>query len=76
MSVDSGAWLKAGMSMINKRFIMSNDEFAAALCRRNTFECSVVPRSYRCFQVALVMFEAHLATERMENVRRGVAHEI
>ena len=28
MSVDSGAWLKAGMSMINKRFIMSSDEFA------------------------------------------------
>ena len=42
MNVDSGAWLKAGM--INKRLIMSNDEFAAALCRRNTFECNIVPR--------------------------------
>ena len=42
MNVDSGAWLEAGM--INKRFIMSNDEFAAALCRRNTFECNVVSR--------------------------------
>ena len=42
MNVDSGAWLKAGM--INKRFIMNNDEFAAALCRRNTFECNIVPR--------------------------------
>ena len=23
---------------------MTNDEFAAALCRRNTFQCNIVPR--------------------------------
>ena len=42
MNVDSGAWLKAGV--INKRFVMSNDEFVVALRRRNAFECNIAPR--------------------------------
>ena len=38
MNVDTGAW-QAGM--IKKKFIMTNDEFATALCNRNTFENNI-----------------------------------
>ena len=36
IDLDSAAWLSAGMSP--KSFVISNDEFTSAICRRNTFE--------------------------------------
>ena len=42
LNMDSGVWLTAGASP--KIFEMSNDEFASAVCRRNTVEDPVVPK--------------------------------
>ena len=42
INVDSGAWLSAGLSP--KLFLMSNNEFVSAVCRRNTYEDPVVPK--------------------------------
>ena len=58
MNSDSGAWLTAGLSP--KLFVMSNDEFISAICRRNTVQDPRVPKytsalsreSYDSFQCA------------------------
>ena len=42
ISDDSGAWLSAGLSP--KLFVMSNNEFVSAVCRRNTVEDPTVPK--------------------------------
>ena len=42
MNSDSGAWLTAGLSP--KLFVMSNDEFISAICRRNTVQDPRVPK--------------------------------
>ena len=42
MNSDSGAWLMAGLSP--KLFVMSNDEFISAICRRNTVQDPRVPK--------------------------------
>jgi hypothetical protein len=42
MNLDSGAWLTAGLS--SKLFVMSNDEFISAVCRRNTVQDPRVPK--------------------------------
>ena len=53
---DSDAWLSAGLSP--KLFVMSNNEFIPAVCRRNAVEDSMIPKytpslsreSYAMFQ--------------------------
>ena len=53
---DSGAWLSAGLSP--KLFVLSNNEFISAVCRRNAVEDPTVPKytpslsreSYAMFQ--------------------------
>lgn len=42
MNSDSGAWLSAGLSP--KLFVMSNNEFLSAVCRRNAVEDPMVPQ--------------------------------
>ena len=56
MNSDSGAWLSAGLSP--KLFVMSNNEFISAVCRRNAVEDPMAPKytptasseSYALFQ--------------------------
>ena len=40
--LDIGAWLSVGLSP--KLFVMSNNEFVSAVCRRNTVEDPTVPK--------------------------------
>ena len=42
MNSDSGAWLSAGLSPT--LFVMSNNEFISAVCRRNAVEDPMVPK--------------------------------
>ena len=42
MNSDSGAWLSAGLSP--KLFVMSNNEFISAVCRRNAVEDPMAPK--------------------------------
>ena len=42
MNSDSGAWLTAGLAP--KLFVMSNDEFISAVCRRNAVQDPMVPK--------------------------------
>ena len=42
MNSDSGAWLSAGLSP--KLFVMSNNEFISAVCRRSAVEDPMVPK--------------------------------
>ena len=42
MNSDSGAWLSAGSSP--KLFVMSNNEFISAVCRRNAVEDPMAPK--------------------------------